>query len=90
MSELSDSERLVLARENAADRYEPPKVADVSDVLRMPRDSFVAGWDAAVEHLQTNSDIDGESDDNQPGPVAVLGGPTNWRNFVETLTVEKF
>jgi hypothetical protein len=86
--ELNDNEKALLAREVAADRYEPPLVADAADVLRIPRDSFVAGWDAAIAYL--NSDKKGEDDeDSRLTIIAVLGKPTRWSDFVETLEVER-
>lgn len=46
-SELSDNERLVLARENAADKYEREYL------WPSERDSFRAGWDAAMEYVNS-------------------------------------
>lgn len=86
---LSDDEQRLLAREIAADSFEPPAVADIADVLRTPRESFVAGWDAAIAYLRTQAPQNNGTDETL-GLTAVLGKPTRWRDFVETLNVERF
>jgi hypothetical protein len=48
---LSPNEQALLAREVAADGYRPSSVADEEDIRRVPRDAFVAGWDAAMVTL---------------------------------------
>lgn len=84
---LSNADKALLAREIAADGYEPSPVADIADVLRVSRESFIAGRDAAVDHMQPNGD---NVDEDEAGIECVLGRPTRWRDFVETLKVERF
>jgi hypothetical protein len=87
MTELSESERRLLAREVAADGYEPT-VFDAADIQQVPREAFVAGWDAAVEYQQTTDGANDNGDSHSL--VAVLSRPTRWRDFVKELRVEKF
>jgi hypothetical protein len=84
-TELNDNEKALLAREIAADRYEPPLVADAADVLRIPRDSFVAGWDAAITYLNSGK----KEGDDENLRLTIIGKPTRWSDFVETLEVER-
>jgi hypothetical protein len=88
--ELTTSEKAALAREVAADGYEPPTVLDVVDIARVPREAFQAGWDAATAYLRdtggSNSDERNSKEDLTI--AAVLGKPTRWRDFVDGLRVE--
>lgn len=86
--ELTDTEKQALVREVAADQYEPPMVYDVIDIQRMPREAFQAGWDAAIEHARSTKQNDTEGEDSLT-VAAVLGKPTRWRDFVDSLHVER-
>lgn len=48
-TDLSDSERLLLARETIADRYGQRLTSFVYNPSQV-RDAFLAGWDAAMEY----------------------------------------
>ena len=88
-TEPTPSERLLLAREVAADSYQPPAVADEEDIRRIPRDSFAAGWDAAMAHVAAEKDDEDGYDDDAPTISAVLSGPTSWNAFVDNLSVRR-
>jgi len=54
MAELTDTERLALAREVAADRYVPLDES-AGNFYDLVTDAFKAGWDAAMEYVNVQT-----------------------------------
>ena len=88
-TELSDNERALLAREVAADGYRPSSVADEEDIRRVPRDAFVAGWDAAMAHVAKRDHDDDGYELGDATVASVLHGPTDWNKFVDELHIRR-